>query len=279
MSTGYAIAIHAVPFFDLLDREVESLAEAVFGSDEDRASAEAIGDDEAEATPADARQIASAMDTSRRHLAQGIEAFVRGLPAAVRTDTNVARSAAYALVGLADERMLHYPAGELPGWRDRLLESELYGSALAGQEIIRQAQLAAQGGDLGEMLAPLYLAVLREGFEGSLRTDVMGLTTLSSTLEDTVGALRRVAYDMASDAGPRRMGVPANFLAAGGIALWLASGFALWWALAGGTLDDADRLTLQLRAGAAASFEADDIRSINPSRLSADPDDEFNIGN
>ncbi len=264
MSVGYSIAIHAVPFFELLEREVETVARAVFGDEADRAPGAEAGDEAPR--QADERSIATAMETSRRHLAQGIDGFVRRLPAAVRSDTAASRSAAYALVGLADERMLHYPSGELPGWRNRLLESELYGSALAGQEIIRQAKASTQDG-AAEMMAPLYLALLREGFEGSLRGDVVGHSALVSSLEDAVGTQRGVSYDMASDAGPRRVGVPAGSLAAAAAALWLGSGLGLWWALAGGDLGEAGRLAQRIEAGLAATFDPGDAPSISPTAL------------
>lgn len=275
MSIGYTIAIHAVPFLELLDREVETVAKAVFGDgDEDgEGASQAAGgaaagqaSEGAEQRRADAREIASAMEASRRHLAQGIDGFVRRLPAAVRSDSSATRSAAYALVGLADERMLHYPSGELPGWRDHLLESELYGSALAGQEIIRQANESARE-EAGGMMAPLYLALLREGFEGSLRGDVLGHSTLVSNLEDAVGTQRRISHDVAADAGPSRAGVPAGSLAIAGAALWLLSGIALWWALAGGDLADANRLAQRIEAGLSASFDPGDSPSITPSAL------------
>ena len=266
MSVGYSIAIHAVPFFELLEREVESVARAAFGDEADGAPGAEAEPGDAPPRQADAQAIATAMETSRRHLAQGVDGFVRRLPAAVRSDTAASRSAAYALVGLADERMLHYPSGELPGWRNRLLESELYGSALAGQEIIRQAKASTQG-DAAGMMAPLYLALLREGFEGSLRGDVVGHSALVSSLEDAVGTQRGVSYDMASDAGPRRIGVPAGSLAMGGVALWLATGLGLWWALAGGDLADAGRLAQRIEAGLAATFDPGDAPSISPSAL------------
>ena len=264
MSVGYSIAIHAVPFFELLDREVEAVAKAVFGDEGDRGLQTATG--EAAPNREDPRAIASAMEASRRHLAQGIDGFVRRLPAAVRSDTAASRSAAYALVGLADERMLHYPSGELPGWRNHLLESELYGSALAGQEIIRQAKISTQDDSAG-MLAPLYLALLREGFEGSLRGDVLGHAALVSNLEDAVGTQRGIAYDISPDAGPKRVGVPAGTLAAAAAALWLASGIGLWWALAGGDLADAGRLAQRIEAGLAATFDPGDAPSISPQAL------------
>ncbi len=262
MSTGFSIAINAVPFFDLLDQEEVSLAGQVL---------------EAE----DERTVTAAMDVSRRRLAQGVDVFVRSLPAVVRNDASVSRAAAYALVGLADERMLHYPAGGLERWRDHLLEFELYGSALAGQEIVKQARASSQGvatssgggsssgdGD-GALLAPLYLAVFREGFEGSLRGDAIGLSSLTATLEESVGARRSGVVDVAGDVGPSRAGLSPVPLAVTGAVLWLVSGIALWLVLPGDALEEADRIAERVHAGLPVSdglFEPLD-RSIGPSGL------------
>lgn len=266
MSLGHGIVISAVPFFDLLDREVEAMAEVVFGPTRGEPGVAELVDAEAPAAMPDALVLRSAMETSRRHLAQGLDAFIRRLPAAVRNDTTVTRAAAYALVGLADERMLHYPAGGFVNWREQLLESELYGSALAGQEIIRQARNSTQsrGNDGSELLAPLYLALLREGFEGSLRSDTLGLSSLVSTLEDTVGALRGALVDVASDVGPRRIGLSIRALAVFAFAFWLISGIVFWMALAGDTLEDADRVAERIESGLAATFLPDAAHTISP---------------
>ena len=253
MSIGFTIAINAVPFFDLLDQEVESLATEVF---------------EAE----DQRNAASAMDSSRRRLSQGVDAFVRALPASVRND-NAARLAAYALVGLADERMLHYAAGGLERWRERLLEYELYNSALAGQEIIRQAQSAAHGMGAsveaggGALLAPLYLAVLREGFEGSLRGDTLGLAALRSHLEETVGAIHGILPALAGDVGPSRLGLAPMPAALIGILLWLVGGVALWGTLPRDALRDAELIAERVRIGLPVDSDIEPRRSIGPSGL------------
>jgi len=276
MSLGYTIAIHAVPFFDLLDREVKTVAEAVFGSAEEETSDAAAlalppgtGLEPRSQTPA-GQSVDTVMATSRRRLAMGVDAFVRRLPSAVRNDSNTTRAAAYALVGLADERMLHYPTGGLDAWGERLLESELYGSALAGQEIIRQARLTTQQGEGGVgLLAPLYLAILREGFEGSLRGDVLSLSSLTSILEDSVGAIRGIQGAVANDIGPKRVAAPLGFLAIASFALWLGIGPALWWVLAEDSLSDANRVTERIEAGLAATLE-EPMRPISPTRLPTD---------
>ena len=236
MSTAHSVAVAAIPFFDLLDREVAGLVAQLNDAEGDRG-------------------VATAMEDCRRRLAQGVDAFVRTLPAAIRNDANLSRAAAYALVGLADERMLHYASGGLERWRDRLLEFELYGSALAGQEIIRSAQVAAQGASQQE-LGVLYLSLFREGFEGSLRGDTLALSSLTSALEEQLGVIRDPAIELLGEAGPKRIGVAPVPLALAGIALWLLGGFAVWLTLPAEALGEADRLTERVSAGLPAESTA-----------------------
>ena len=265
MSIAFDIAIRAVPFLELLDNEVESLAGQVIES-------------------GGGPSRAAAMDVTRRRLAQGVDAFVRSLPAVVRNDVNTSRLAAYTLVGLADERMLHYPAGGLEHWREHLLEFELYGSALAGQEIVDRARASTYGTLTGideepsggaALLAPLYLAVFRSGFEGSLRGDVSGLNTLLASLEETVSTGRLRPIGVAAGERPSRVGISAGPLAAIGFSVWLVCGFVLWMALATDTLQKADNVAQRVAArlpstpGAAAPLE----RSIGPSGLPPMEDD------
>lgn len=235
MSTANAVA--AIPFFDLLDREVSGLVAQVNEADGDRA-------------------VATAMADCRRRLAQGVDTFVRSLPAAIRNDANLSRAAAYALVGLADERMLHYPAGGLERWRDNLLEFELYGSALAGQEIVRSAQAAAQGGASQSELGVLYLALFREGFEGSLRGDTHGLGSLVSGLEESLGVVRDPSMELLGEGGPKRSGIAPVPFAIAGVVLWLVAGFGVWLAMPADSLRDAERLAERVRTGMPAEYRA-----------------------
>ena len=245
MSIGFQVAVCAVPFFDLLDEQEESLAALV-----------AEASDEAAATVA--------MQACRQRLAQGIDSVVRSLPATVRGDLAASRAVAYALVGLADGRMLHRPAGGLERWRECLLEFELYGSALAGQEIVAQARAAValpegavtEPGHLG-FLAPFYLGVFRAGFEGSLRGDAFGLTSLIVALEEVVGTHHLGATKVAPDVRPSRLGVAPLPLAALGLTAWLVAGFAVWFALCAQSLDDSVRMTQQLTSGLPATAVAD----------------------
>ena len=258
MSIGFQVAVCAVPFFDLLDTEEQSLAARVAEASEDTAAA-------------------VAMQASRQRLAQGVDSVVRSLPAAVRSDLTASRAVAYALVGLADGRMLHHPAGGLERWRDRLLEVELYGSALAGQEVVAQARAAVtategaptQPGHV-PFLAPFYLGVLRAGFEGSLRGDAIGLSSLIATLEEVVGAHKQGALVVAPDVRPKRMGLAPMTLAALGLAAWLAAGFAVWLALSGPSLEESDRMARRLGSGLPATAVVEPLNySVGPSGLTS----------
>ena len=232
MSLGYSVAIAAVPFLELLDQEEDALSTQVL---------------EADGAPV----AVDAIDKCRRRLAMGVDNFVRSLPTLVRNEASTARAAAYALVGLVDERMLHHPAGGLDRWRDRLLEFELYGSALAGQDVIQRARACSYGPGAGAgdsdtpsdfLLAPLYLGVLRAGFEGSLRGDPLALTSLITALEEAVDATRGSAVQVTTHARPKRFGISPLALGALGIGVWLTSGIAAWATLPRASLDDAERI-------------------------------------
>ena len=261
MSIGFQIAVASVPFFDLLDKEEESLAAHV-------------------AESSDPSTVTVAMDASRRRLAQGVDSVVRSLPAAVRSDLTASRAVAYALVGLVDGRMLHHPAGGLDRWRDRLLEFDLYGSALAGQEVVAQAQAAAYGmveatavADPGT-LAPFYLGVLRAGFEGSLRSDAVGLSSLIASLEETVGARREPPLAVAPDTRPKRFGLAPLPLGLLGLAAWLTAGLLVWFALSAKSLEESDRMAKRISAGLPATGIVDPLeRSVGPSGLPPVDDD------
>ena len=246
MSTSFEIAIRAIPFINLLDEEEEALAAQVLEANE--------------------ASVASAMDTTRRRLAQGVDTFVRSLPIAVRNDANTSRAAAYALVALADERMLHHPAGGLNRWRERLLEYDLYGSALAGQEIVERARAAAYGtaagvdstsGRGGALLAPLYLAIFQVGFEGSLRGDAQALSSLTASLTEAIGSSGDRPSGLTRDIRPKRTGVAPRQLAAVGLVL------------PADTLREAVRITERTSAGLPAIIGAPEPleRSVGPSGL------------
>lgn len=262
MSVGLTIAIRAVPFLDLLDEEVESLASDLAGMHD--TSTDSV--------------IVSRMDTSRRRLAQAIDAFVRSLPSAIRNDSNTTRATAYALVGLADERMLHHPGRGMGRWRERLLEFDLYGSALAGQEIVSRARASTYGateeagsGRAGDsaLLAPLYLGMFRAGFEGGLRGDSDGLSALVASLEDTVGTSRRQILEVGAGTRPKLVGVSPPTLMFLGLVVWLTSGIGLWLTLQRDAQLKADYMAARVSAGLPADLGMPDPleRSIGPSGL------------
>ena len=258
MSTGFDITIRAVPFFDLVDKEEETLAEQLLE----------VGNESS---------VATAMDTCRRRLAQGVDTFIRSLPTAIRNDANTSRAAAYALVALADERMLHHPAGGLNQWRERLLEFELYGSALAGQEIVTRARASAYGTMGGDdssqgglaLLAPLYLGILRAGFEGSLRGDIQGLSSLTASLEETIGSERDQPTEFTRGVRPKRIGLAPLPLAIIGLVTWLISGFGLWLTLPQNVLQEAAHIAERISAGLPVTPGTLDPleRSVGPSDL------------
>ena len=258
MSIGFEIVVRAIPFIDLLDTEEETLA----------TQARDVGD------------AAAAMDATRRRLAQGVDAFVRSLPATVRSDAATVRAAAYALVGLADERILHHPAGGLARWRERLLEHELYGSALAGQEIVERARAAAYttateaDSTQAALLAPLYLGLLQAGFEGSLRGDVTALASLRASLAEAVDADRPPPAEPIRDAArPTRIGAAPSRLAIFAIAAWLGCGIGLWAMVAGDAFQRADHIATRVAARAPVTDLRTDPfeHSIGPSSLPLAP--------
>ena len=256
MSIAFQVAVGALPFFDMLDEEESSLAAEV-------------------AEAHDAAAVSAAMEQSRRRIAQALDRVIRSLPAPVRSDLTASRAVAYALVGLVDGRMLHRPAGGLERWRERLLESELYGSALAGQEVVAQAQAAARGIAEGtptvshpSTLAPFYLALFRAGFEGSLRGDVVGQSSLIAALEEAVGACRAGRLEVAPDVRPTRVGVAPLPLAAIGLAAWLVAGFAVWFALLGNSFEEADQMANRIAARWPVTSVEDPLdRSVGPAGL------------
>ena len=258
MNIGFQVAVCAVPFFDLLDEEEQSLAAQVAEASQD-----------ATAT--------IAMQASRQRLAQGVDNVVRTLPATVRGDLTASRAVAYALVGLADGRMLHHPAGGLERWRDRLLEFELYGSALAGQEVVAQARAAvtfSEGASTEpgylSFLAPFYLSVFRAGFEGSLRGDAVGHSSLIAALEEVVGAHGQVALEVTPDVRPTRKGLASLPLAALGLTAWLVAGFAVWFALGRESLEESDRMAQRLESGLPATAIVDPLNyTVGPSGLTS----------
>ena len=246
MNLGLEIAIRCLGFLDLLDAEERELAARVHEADGDET------------------RVRAAMDAARRRLAREIEATLRRLPTLVGSDPGLAREIGYALAGLADERILHHPAGGLGAWRERLLEIELYGSGLAGHEVIERAEAAAYARPDANgpppagpgLLAPFYLALLRSGFEGELRGDPRR-EALVAALVEAIG--KPPAGPLPAGERPARRRVRPLALALAGLLIWLATGACVWWILAAEPLRDAQALVAEIeraeRVRAAGTFE------------------------
>ena len=248
MSIGYVVALSAVPFIDLLAEQESTLVAVLLGSDGE---------------PVDSHVAANAVEATRRRLIQGIDSAVRSLPASVRGDQSASKAFAYALVALADERMLHHPTGAIERWRARLLETELYDTALAGQEVVRRARASAlSDADLetgvnamedSSVFAPLYLALFRAGFEGSLRGDPVGLSALVASLEEATASARPAdrrtfTHPPAADR-PARSAVSPRSLAVIAFLVWLLGAPVLWYGVTADAFLHSASIAERLRAG------------------------------
>jgi type VI secretion system protein ImpK len=82
----------------------------------------------------------------------------------------VYRRAQYAMAALADEVFLHLDWAGREAWRSHLLESRLFGSHRAGEELFERVEELLHDRDnvYGE-LARVYLTVLALGFQGKFR--------------------------------------------------------------------------------------------------------------
>lgn len=267
MIAGHVVAISAVPFIDLLAEQESSLVAVLLGADGE---------------PVDSHVAANAIEATRRRLIQGIDSAVRSLPAAVRGDQRASKAFAYALVALADERMLHHPTGAVERWRTRLLEAELYDTALAGQEVVRRARAAALSDaeletgvkvmEDSSVFAPLYLALLRAGFEGSLRGAPVELSALIASLEEATGSVRTtdrraLAASSAADR-PARSAISPRALAVIAFLVWLLGAPALWYGLAGNTFLESASVAERLRAGLPMATPTDEfVHGIGPTPI------------
>jgi type VI secretion system protein ImpK len=82
----------------------------------------------------------------------------------------VYRRAQYAMAALADEIFLHLEWAGRDAWREHLLESKLFGSHRAGEELFeRIEQLLLNRDAVFTELARVYLTTLALGFEGKYR--------------------------------------------------------------------------------------------------------------
>lgn len=82
----------------------------------------------------------------------------------------VYRRAQYAMAALADEVFLHLDWPGREAWRKNLLESRLFGSHRAGEELFeRMEELLRDRDNVYGELARVYLTVLALGFQGKYR--------------------------------------------------------------------------------------------------------------
>lgn len=82
----------------------------------------------------------------------------------------VYRRAQYAMAALADEVFLHLDWPGREAWRSNLLESRLFGSHRAGEELFeRIEELLHDRDNVYSELARVYLTVLALGFQGKFR--------------------------------------------------------------------------------------------------------------
>ena len=80
------------------------------------------------------------------------------------------RRAQYAMAALADEIFLHLDWVGRDAWRDHLLETKLFGSQTAGQELFERIEEILRDRDsMFVELARIYLTVLALGFQGKYR--------------------------------------------------------------------------------------------------------------
>ena len=81
--------------------------------------------------------------------------------------SRVFRDAQYVMAGLADELFLHLDWEGRDAWRSNLIETQLFGSFIAGEEVFRRIdELLRTRDDLYRDLATVYLLALSLGFRG-----------------------------------------------------------------------------------------------------------------
>jgi type VI secretion system protein ImpK len=82
----------------------------------------------------------------------------------------VYRNAQYAMAALADEVFLHLEWAGRDAWREHLLETKLFGSHRAGEELFERIEkMLVDREGMYQELARIYLTTLALGFEGKYR--------------------------------------------------------------------------------------------------------------
>ena len=132
------------------------------------------------------------------------------------------------------------------------------------------------------VFAPLYLALLRAGFEGSLRGDPVGLSALVASLEEATASARPAdrrtfALPPAADR-PARSAISPRALAVIAFLVWLLGAPLLWYGVTADTFIRSDSVAERLRAGLPPSAPSGElIHGIGPtsgpaSRIERCPD-------
>lgn len=132
-------------------------------------------------------------DVARRAAAEACEALAREVASLTMelsrvgspSDRAAADELRYLMAAIADELLL---TREWPGqacFTDFLLETRLFGSGVAGDEIFRRIEaLLEDGSGLPSQMAPLYLFAISIGFEGRYHGD--GAARALDTLRDAL---------------------------------------------------------------------------------------------
>ncbi len=164
------------------------------------------------------------------------------------------REAQYVMAALADEIFLNLDWAGRAGWQGQLLESKLFGSHRAGDEIFARLDRLLHNQDPAyRSLGEVYLSALTLGFQGRYRG--------RPEAEEALGAYRRRLYRFLAERDPQvfsgrqhlapeAYGATLNqgrvsrlpharrivWVIAAGLAVWVLATWPLW-----------DRLTEQLR--------------------------------
>lgn len=116
-------------------------------------------------------QVKAVLSRANQNMLAALDAFGERVSSrAPYLSSAVIREAQILLSGFVDESFLYHPSNRLWRWRDNLLEESRFGSRGVGETFFENLNeiLQGQGGDRLALL-PLYLAMLRMGFQGRFR--------------------------------------------------------------------------------------------------------------
>lgn len=158
------------------------------------------------------------------------------------------REVLYAMAALADEVFIHLDWSGASSWKHHLLESALFDTHEAGEEIFRRIDHLIQHGDRSQRyseVALVYLLMLALGFQGQYRGDPDARDVLETTRrhlyrfltgrtpeDEDIPRLSPPAYGHTLAPGGPRGRMPYLrrwlFTLGGVVLLWLLVGHALW---------------------------------------------------